>query len=402
MNVLKLEPIQALKRFMPWRGVSVRGSGNALIVMLFAVAVVVPVYGFFTQPTVTVLQGENRPPAVAPQLEFKKYAIKVFPLMWEFYFNDRIGYRQARLEVRQRVFCDVFQESPNPLVLLGQNDWLYVNNLAASGPIAVPGRAMVPEWATTLAARHEYLKARGIQYFVYVAREKSYLYPENLPPAARRHHPADVVPDLQAALRAAGSDLVLIDPLPAMIAHKTAGGELLYYRHDSHWNDAGLGMGYQAIAGELRRRFPECRTKTADDFTLSEHRRPILDLEPLVGLPADRQGETYVARFLRAPTDYPAHSPELDALVRDPLPHILHRHAWWPGTPGPRTMLLHDSFGVNIANLLAGDVPHLTSIGTYGLPLKAIDAEQPQIVIQLMVDRVFRGTKPDGMDQIFR
>ena len=40
--------------------------------------------------------------------------------------------------------------------------------------------------------------------------------------------------------------------------------------------------------------------------------------------------------------------------------------------------------------MFASDFQRLTAAGTYGFPTALIEAEQPQVVIQLFVDRVLR------------
>jgi hypothetical protein len=58
------------------------------------------------------------------------------------------------------------------------------------------------------------------------------------------------------------------------------------------------------------------------------------------------------------------------------------------GSPsGPSILLLHDSFGVQLRYLLGPDCRRLLAVGSYGLPAKLVEAEKPQVVIQLMVER---------------
>jgi hypothetical protein len=58
------------------------------------------------------------------------------------------------------------------------------------------------------------------------------------------------------------------------------------------------------------------------------------------------------------------------------------------GSPaGPSVLLLHDSFGVQLRYLLGPDCRRLLALGSYGLPANLVEAEKPQVVIQLMVER---------------
>jgi hypothetical protein len=63
-------------------------------------------------------------------------------------------------------------------------------------------------------------------------------------------------------------------------------------------------------------------------------------------------------------------------------------------------LLLHDSFGVDLGRLLASDCSRLTMVGTYGLPVAVVEQEQPQIVVQLLVDRALRNTFPKNSPEV--
>jgi len=118
-------------------------------------------------------------------------------------------------------------------------------------------------WRLTLEHSRDWLAHRGTKFLFVVAPDKQMIYPERMPPALVRLREEYRADQLIAYLQAHSSVHVL-DLRPAVRAAK--GGEILYHRHDTHWNDRGALVAEMRIAEELRGWFPAIRPLGRGDF----------------------------------------------------------------------------------------------------------------------------------------
>ena len=391
-----VRPIHSLPAVRPaFRSHKHHRVRDALTVAVFLASLVVPLGGYLFRTPVQPA-NENRPLSPPPVVKLRRWAVKSFPPVFEPYFNDRVGFRAELLALRRRVVYDLLGDSTADTVWVGRDGWLFMNCGGAKGGLPAfqpPADRHIDGWADALADRHAYLADRGITYVVFVARDKSAVYPEFLPGPHRRHPQPDPVPLIRERLR--GIDLPLVDALPALLAAKPTTPGTLYFRRDSHWNDPGTFVGYQALGAELERRVPGYRAKTAAAFDPVPCVHPGIDLAMALGLPPDRATEDYPF--------YGETSPRLTALptagrtdMRPPdgLSHLTPSLSECPAAAGTRAVLLHDSFGVNMVRFVASDFRRLAAVGTYGLPVPVLEAERPRVVVQLLVDRTFRHVPP--------
>jgi hypothetical protein len=316
--------------------------------------------------------------------------------VFEAYFNDRVGFRAEFLAARRRIAFDLLDDSTADMVWVGRDGWLFINAGGANHglPAFLPSADHhIDGWADALADRFAYLSDRGIVYVVFVARDKSSVYPEYLPGPHQRHPQPDPVPRLRERLR--GTGLPLVDALPALLEAKATAPWPLYFRRDSHWNDPGAFVGYEALAAELALRVPGYRAKTTSAFVPVPCLHPGIDLATVLGLPSERSTEDYpfygepAAQLITLPTNGLAF-----LWPPDRLSHLSPNLSECPTAAGPPAVLLHDSFGVNMSRFMASDFRRFAAVGTYGLPVALLDAERPQLVIQLLVDRTFRHVPP--------
>jgi hypothetical protein len=370
-------------------------------VAVFLVALAVPLLGFLFR-TPAPLANENRPLTPPPALVPERWAMQTFPVMFESYFNDRVGFRAELLDARRSVVFDALGDSPSDLVWVGRDGWLFINNVGPFGGLPAFQRPTEPNldaWAEALADRHAYLADRGITYVVLVARDKSLVYPEHLAATHRRHPPADPVPPVQGRLR--GTGVTLIDALPALLAAK--GEAPLFFAKDSHWNDAGAIAGYRALAAELETQVQGYRGKTTAAFRPERRVHPKCDLAKVVGLPPERWSEEF--QFFAEPASGLVEQPAGELIAQleaagGRLPHLDPHRFECPIAAGPPAVLLHDSFGVDLSRLMASDFRRFAAVGTYGLLLPVLEAERPRIVVQEFVDRMFRIVTPTNPPEV--
>lgn len=366
---------------------------DLLTVAVFLIGIALPLGGYLFRAA-RPPANENRQLNPLPPLKLERWAVHAFPPMFEAYFNDRIGFRKELLAARRAIAFEWLGDSTSEHVWIGRDGWLFINCGGRQGGLPVfqpPADHHIDGWADTLADRHAYLAERGIAYVVLIARDKSSVYPEHLPGPHRRHPQPDPLPRLRKRL--AGFGVPVVDVLPALLSAKHCSP--VFFEKDSHWNDVGTFVAYQMLAAELQRHVPAYYGKTASAFRPTPCYHPGMDLAKVLGLPPHRTGENYLffaepdAGVIELPAD------DLTTLVGPSgLAHLTPTRSVCPNAVGPPALLLHDSFGISLRRFLWSDFQRFAAVGTYDLPLPVLEVEQPQVVVQLLVDRTLRHVAP--------
>jgi len=365
---------------------------NVATILLFTAGLLTQAYGFLFREAEWPA-SEKRPQNAPPPMLFKRWAFQVFPFMFDAYFNDRVGYRTELLDLKRDITYGLFGETTSNIVLVGKNGWLYFDNVGLSARAQDPEGTLEPNveaWASVLEKRRDWLAKRGIVYIVYIAREKSIIYPEHLPDSLQRHPPVDLVPVLLARLKQA--NVRAIDPYIQLIAAKPTAIHPLYLMNDSHWSGTGMSVGYRPLAEELERAVPGYRAKPDTAFNFLPYIRKEADLTTALGLkPGDKTESTVHCGESNNPSIEVPDDDVAALLISGgkPLAHLSSRRTVCP-TATPHGVMLHDSFGADFRRMFASDFQRLTAAGTYGFPTALIEAEKPNVVIQLFVDRVLR------------
>lgn len=361
-----------------------RPWADRLTVVAFALFLTLPLVVAVARPAPT-LATENRTLAPPPSLPAAWWKPRAVPFAFDAYWKDRVGFRPELLALRRAALVEGLGVSTSDAVWIGRDGWLFMNVVGPGGlPAAQPDP--VPRfrrWAAALEARRGWLAARGVPYVVLLAPEKSSVYPEFLPVPLRRHPPADHVARLKDLIPA----VPLVDPLPALVAAK--GAEPLYHHTDSHWTDAGAFVAYADLGRAIGRAWPAYRGKALADF----RQRPWVlhhgDLTMALGYPAGSCPEAFTLFHEPDGTTSPQPVDQLAAALEkypDRLRHLAPTVTESRRGTG-RAVLLHDSFGLTLQRHLASDFARLTAVGTYGFPRELVEAERPDVVIQVVVAR---------------
>jgi alginate O-acetyltransferase complex protein AlgJ len=140
--------------------------------------------------------------------------------------------------------------------LVGKDGWLFWGNEEAlvdiRGDRPPLSTAMLDNWMLSLELKKAWLNRRGIPFLLVIAPDKPSIYPEQLPDGIRAPIPTTGLDLLNRYLADKGVDWVL-DLKPILLRRKqSAGGRLLYYPADSHWNYLGAYYAFEAILEKLR------------------------------------------------------------------------------------------------------------------------------------------------------
>ncbi len=150
------------------------------------------------------------------------------------WFEDRLSVRELAIDTHARLSLDVFGDSTIDAVLVGHDDWLYLQDTftkACRDTLAIQD---VLDGLDTVAID---LEAEGIELQWTVVPEKAWIHPERLPGSIVD---LDCAREVNVALRsAAATDRHYIDLWGASERAAEGSIEPLYWRTDTHWNPHG-------------------------------------------------------------------------------------------------------------------------------------------------------------------
>jgi hypothetical protein len=410
-----------------------RRTFDAALIVLFALALGLPAARFVlgrAQPK--MLAGENRPPAPLPEAPLARKAVARFPARFEAYFQDRLPARELLLREQAYFKVDWLDTSSSDKVIVGHDGWLFMHEEKSENP----GREVSPEeqcrlWAQEFRRRRDWLAERGIDYIVVLTPEKHSIYPEYLPEIHRHSHSPTAAERLVEALRS-DPDMNLVVLRESLLAQKhsplsppgrgaggdglspspltpnpspqrgegnqtVARGSPLYFHTDTHWNDEGAYVGYSALVQRLAKRWPDMQPLPRGEFDRSRVTSFTGDLIRILHLPGDHS-EPFEAWQVRSPkaVRLPEELP-LDARLH--FPKHFQPQIWGRRDERlPRGLLLHDSFAAQLwLPLLAEHFDRLGYAATAGLDPHTVEAINPQVVIQEIVERKINWHVPEPL-----
>ena len=307
-------------------------------------------------------------------------ALEQRPAAWASAFADGLALRTPLLRLRGLLHWSVLGSAPGDQMARGAGDWLYRSGdgaLDAWRGAAPLTEDEVEDWVEHHLARQRAVEAVGARYVVCIAPSKAAVYPEGLPPRYLRVGPSrrdQVLPRLREA------GLEVLDLLPGMLVAKSADREDLHeylYHHDgTHWSWRGDRVADALVRAELGLVPPSSKWRREEGtkgYRDSWERRLYLD-----GLIAHGELE-WAPRSRNRGVKVPGRALGSDHRSAEPRE--------------PRIVVLSDSYGPGVAELLAFDHP-VRNIWDYAFDHGRLVEFEPDLVLALFVERVFEWVDP--------
>lgn len=199
----------------------------------------IPLIGMMVRPTTETT--ENRDMAEFPQLLLKGEINHQFLAQMGMYFEDHFAFRPEMVAVNAVVRSRIFSTSATDQIIDGDDDWLYFSGTLDD----YQGERLLSERSLYMIAHNlsllqEAVESAGAAFFYTVSPNKNTLYGENMPyycKAGTESNLERLVPYLEA------EDVHYIDLVNVFKEQK----EILYLKRDSHWNNKGAVLAYNAL-----------------------------------------------------------------------------------------------------------------------------------------------------------
>lgn len=223
--------------------------------------------------------GENRNKAAFPQTFDSAFAEGV-----EEYYNDRLPFRSLLIASDRKLasflgkpILEAGDEGEAPLapklygdaVIEGREKWLFFaleNSLEDYLGSNVPGEEEMSRYLSGMKKLEELCREQGKELFFLMPPNKEQVYAEFMPdyPIVDTYKGAQRLADYVQA----NSDLQITYPIQEM---KELGKQWqLYFKTDTHWNDAGAFVGTQALYAMMGMTRMELSELTVEERAFSE------------------------------------------------------------------------------------------------------------------------------------
>ncbi len=213
--------------------------------------------------------------------------IQTFPSAYEHFLNDNMPFKQILAGWNGMLDYFVFRTSSSDDVIVGKGGWLFYKGKQANnedpeadyrGENLFTQQELEKVRDNMLAAR-DLLRERGTKFIIFIAPNKARVYSEYMPAAygapAQESRMMQVVNYLQET-----TDLHVVCPYEELMEFKEKHPEIsLYYKYDTHWNNAGAYIAARELADELDYEMPRL-----EDLNLSQNPDGKYDLAELLGL----------------------------------------------------------------------------------------------------------------------
>jgi hypothetical protein len=324
---------------------------------------------------------ENRELAPFPRLDGSLEAIGRFGNGFGQWFEDHFGFRSTLVRWYGEIRLFGLGVSPSSAVVKGRDGYFFyaddkaLEDYAADDPFT---DAALANWREALVSARRWLQKRGVAYVFVVTPDKHVVYPEAMPASIVRVGAMSRTDQFYGSLADVG---FLVDVRPALTAAKAR--ERIYFKTDTHWNDRGAQVAYEAIINAARTQLPSIPPPwTRDAFDPVARETAAGDLAGMMGLKRVLREEdlTLAPKQPRAARVVEPPGAEKTAEEGRLVTEI-------PGSTLPRAVIFRDSFTSRLVPFLSEHFSRAVYLWQNDFDAQVIEQEQPDIVIQQMVGR---------------
>lgn len=286
--------------------------------------------------------------------------------------------------------------------VVGQNDWLFLCHDSNQLMEQLQGRMRVPEdrlplYRKAFVERRKQFEDLGIPYVLAIAPTKELIYSGALPEGYEIDPSAYPATTIRAVAEEAGLDVLCLRD--ALSEAKTR--QDVYFRTDTHWNDAGSYVVSEALIERCRKYFPELSIESFESLRSERVDAGFRgDLANKVKMRYDAVLNSLVeydpplkpARFTEYPIVYASKNAASlqDGLIDDYLQVSATRESVVKLTQHvdkPRVLVFRDSFMSEAIKYFSSSFSRAVYLWTPDIDFDVIRREKPNLVVHVVADR---------------
>ena len=255
-------------------------------ILMLTVLLVLPIpFWKLTGAALIAENHENRTLSERPELSLA--TLTEFPARYDIYLNDNMPFKQSLVKLRGLLDYYVFRSSTSGSVIVGKDGWLFYRGKQANDEnpeadymgLNLFSDEELEQIRTNMLRARDLLAERGTDFYIFIAPNKERVYAEHMPSVygapAEKNRMMQVVDYLRET-----TDLTVICPYDELMRFKNTYPEpSLYYKFDTHWNNAGSYIGAKMLCEAMGYPMPEL-----EETRLTLNPNGHYDLAELIGL----------------------------------------------------------------------------------------------------------------------
>lgn len=301
------------------------------------------------------------------------------------YILDQLPGRKNSIKMNCLMQFFVFKQLVNNQVIhFGDDGWMFYiagpakENFENRQPLTIQELEKIKG---VLVARNEWLKKRGIHFYLIFPPMPQSIYKEYVGLRLRQYYKQTKSEQLIEYLKL-NSDLDVIDVYTPLMKAKYSGYSKPYYKNNCHWNYYGGYIGYCTVINYIKKDFPNIGDPlTTKDFNWVESEDFKPDLLRLMDIDKFYKFTEIAPKFV-------------DNIITDTI-YPFYLDLWTPAPPAiirtkrvnyPSMLMYGDSYAGALLKFLFCNFSKSTFIWTPLFHPLIIEKEKPDMVIQEMVD----------------
>ncbi|MBN2048088.1 MAG: hypothetical protein JW750_09615 [Anaerolineaceae bacterium] len=306
------------------------------------------------------------------------------PNAYQSFLAQHFSLKDAFLRFKHDFQYGILQENRFPIVLGGQNGWLYytgernMEDYQNAFPISDDELMKI---YSNLEQINRSLTRQGKKLIVVIAPNRETIYPDYLPSGV---NPVNNTPDrldqVLAYMEKMHAQTTILDLREPLLAAKEAGHQV-YFKTDTHWNQYGAFIAYQEICKEIQKDYPEhvCHGRDEWEIEYIQYSGDMVKLMP-TNLTIEESIPNFVPLFeAKAVQDPP------DPLTRDRYEFV---YSELPEGSAPLTLVeFRDSFSMDLLKFLREDFQKAVYEWNFNWNRDLVEEYDPDVVIIEVVER---------------
>ena len=367
-------------------------SSQFIMVLGFALIITIPLLTMPFDRDKEISRQEQRRLTAKPEFSWQQDQMKNYSKQFNAYFDDHFGQRNRILSWGNQFKEKVFKRAKAKNVVFGKDNWFFYD---IDGSIQdftgryQPNQKKLEEWQSGLQFRYEWLQRLGVKYLFVAIPSKAMIYSQYLPNRIESRSGITRLAAFSSFIESENASDWFLDLTPVL--KKGSEQQQLYFKTDTHWNDLGAFLGYQAAMSKLKDQLPDLQIVEQTQW----NRHEIVKNGDIarIGLESDYLGEPSPALQAKQPCKKLA-TENVSAFAQTPAyqarPKVLPQRTGCPARKH-KAIVIHDSFGQFLKQFLSEQFAEVVYMPAYELVGMEpyIKDYAPDVVIDFRVDRRF-------------
>lgn len=321
--------------------------------------------------------SENRQLKQKP--EFKWSTLATYPREYEDYYTDHLAFKNELSRLNSFLKYKLLNSSSGQYVIKGEDGWLFYNSKAKNDADTLADYMGTNHYTLEeleaikeqVIDKQQYLQAQGIDFYVFIAPNKSNIYSSYMPKHYTKFNPTTRTDELVSYLRA-HTDIPIIYPKEELLKASQSMG--IYYKLDSHWNGLGAYIGYDILMKAID---PTYESIPIEKLTVVQNDIDTGDLAGMINMNGLLQDDAYTI------TDY---KPEVTPQLTQEEGSTLYRYTS-NSTNDEKLLMFRDSFASAWVPYFNKAFTESIFIWSHQFDRALIEQEKPDVVVLEMVER---------------